>query len=389
MQNVYAEKKAPMMIYLDHNATTPLDPLAFEVLADALQHVPANASSVHRAGQKARSVIDDARERVANTLQAQAREIVFTSGGTESDNLALRGLWATRRAGRRKIVLSAVEHPAVLETARALEREGAELALLPVDEAGRLAPEGLESALDDDTAFVSVMWANNETGVVHPIGALGLLCRNRGIPFHVDAVQAFGRLPIDVQSAPVDLLSLSAHKIYGAKGAGALWIRAGLKIAPLLTGGLQERGLRGGTENVGAIAAFGVAATLAAERLSQDNERIAALRDSLQGALERLPDARVIGGSGERLSNTLNIAFKGVETEALLMGLDIEGICVSGGSACTSGSLEPSSVLTAMGVAREWSRGAVRFSLGRGNTTEEISQTALAVERLLPRLRAC
>lgn len=375
------------MIYLDHNATTPLDETVLETMVRVLRDVPANASSVHRAGQRARAGIDEAREKVAATLGASPRDLTFTSGGTEANNLALRGLWAARRPGRDRIVVSAVEHPAVLETARALGRDGAQVVELPVDAEGALHWEALEAAIDDTTALVSVMWANNETGVVHPIERLGLLCRDRGVTLHVDAVQAYGRLPIDVSRQPVDLLSVSAHKIHGPKGAGALWARSGIRLSATVTGGHQERGRRGGTENVAAIAGFGVAATLAAERMEREMPRLASLRERLEQALARIEGIRLLGSTQPRLPNTVAALFADVEGEALLMGLDLEGVCVSSGSACTSGSLEPSHVLRAMGVEDRWARGAVRFSLGRGNTAEEIDRTAALVAQLVPRLR--
>lgn len=376
------------MIYLDHNATTPLDPRVLATLVQVLQEVPANASSVHRAGQRARAVVDEAREQVADSIGASARDVVFTSGGTEADNLALRGLWAVRRSGRNKVIVSAVEHPAVLETARALAHEGAHVVYLPVGPDGALQWEALEAAVDDETAFVSVMWANNETGVVYPIERIGLLCRQRGVALHVDAVQAFGRVAVDVSVLPVDLLSLSAHKIHGPKGAGALWVRSGVKLSPVATGGHQERGRRGGTENVTALAGFGVAAVLASERLDTDMPRIEAMRHRLESQLSRLPGTRIMGAGQPRLPNTVSAAFADVAGEALLMGLDIAGICVSSGSACTSGSLEPSHVLKAMGVADTWARGAVRFSLGRGNTEDEIDEVAGVMSSLLSKLRS-
>lgn len=375
------------MIYLDHNATTPVDEQVLATFVSVLREVPANASSVHRAGQRARAVLDEAREQVAASIGASARDIVFTSGGTEANNLALRGLWAARRSGRQKLVVSAVEHPAVLETARALAKEGARVVFLPVNSDGSLDWKALEGAVDDETAFVSIMWANNETGVINPVERIGFLCKQRGVTLHVDAVQAFGRVPIDVSVLPADLLSLSAHKIHGPKGAGALWVRSGVRLSPVTTGGHQERGRRGGTENVAALAAFGVAAILASNRLEADVFRIDALRRKLESELSRLPDVRIMGAGQPRLPNTVSATFGHVPGEALLMGLDIDGICVSSGSACTSGSLEPSHVLKAMGLDDAWARGAIRFSLGRGNTETEIDTVVNAVSALLSRLR--
>lgn len=374
------------MIYLDHNATTPLLPEALERMRPFLG-APANASSVHRAGQRARAAVDEARDEVARALGCEARELVFTSGGTEADNLALRAL--VRPGEGRRLVVTAVEHPAVRETARALGRAGAGLVELSVDAQGGLSWDEVERAIVPGTALVSAMWANNETGVLFPVERLGLLCRERGVPFHVDAVQALGKVPIDLQRWPVDLLSVTAHKIGGPQGAGALFVRGGRTLGPLQTGGHQERGRRAGTENVAAIVGFGEAAT----RAEAGREAFAA-RAAVDGArlrariLRDIEGVRVTADGAPRLSTTLHLCVRDVEGEALLMALDLAGICASAGSACSSGSLEPSHVLVAMGLEPAWARGALRLSWGPSTTTAELDEAAAALAAIVPRLRA-
>jgi cysteine desulfurase len=369
------------MIYLDHNATAPLDPRVLEAMLPWLREAHGNPSSVHSAGQRARAAVDEARERVAAALGAAPREIVFTSGGTEADNLALRGV---HRARPGRVVVSAVEHLAVLETARGLGTQAFEIA---VNSDGALDWDGLEAAVGEGTSVVSVQWANNETGVLFPVERIGALCRARGVPFHVDAVQAAGRVPLALGARPIDLASVSGHKVHGPKGVGALYVRKGTPLASVLTGGHQERGRRAGTENVAGIVGFGVALELAAAELAEGQRCQEGLRDRLQARLAALAGAVVIGGERARLANTLSIGFAGVEAEALLMGLDLEGICASAGSACTSGSLEISHVLKAMRVPEPVARGAVRFSLGRGTTEAEIDRVAEVVPRLVAALR--
>jgi cysteine desulfurase len=376
------------VIYFDHNATTPLDPTALDRMLPFLGERYGNPSSVHSAGQAARHAVDDAREAVATLIGAQPKEITFTSGGTEADNLAIRGAFRAALNGRRAIVTTAVEHPAVLDTVRALGREGVDVREVPVDSSGNLSWEHLDRAIVADTALVSVMWANNETGVIFPVERIGALCRERGVTFHVDAVQAAGKLPIDVARAPIDLLSLSAHKIGGPKGAGALWIRRGLSLSATQTGGHQERGRRGGTENVAAVAGFGAAAESARSRREEEQRRVTALRDALESRLlAAIPDMLIAGSGGERVGNTCCACFRDVEAEALLMALDLDGLCVSSGSACTAGSLEPSHVIRAMGIAAEYAHGAIRFSLGSGNTADEVTRAAELVRESVSRLR--
>ena len=340
-----------MRIYLDHNATTPVAPAVADAVDQATRGCFGNASSLHHFGQAAKAVIDEARSAVADLIGARPTDVIFTGGGTEADNLAIRGAAeAAWSAGRRHLIASAIEHEAVLKTLEALEARGWTTTRLPVGEAGVVAPADLEAALTPETALVSVMHANNEIGTLQPVAALAERAHARGALFHTDAVQTAGKTPIDAAALGVDLLSISAHKFNGPKGAGALWVRRGVRLAAPLTGGRQERNRRPGTENVPAIAGLGRAARLAADRLAERGARLAALRDRLeQGVLARIPGAAV-NGSGPRVPNTTNISFDGVEAEALLIALDLDGIAVSTGSACSSGTLEPSHVLRAMGL---------------------------------------
>ena len=372
------------MIDLDQNATTPLRSEALEAMLPWLR-AGANASSLHRAGQEARAALDEAREQVALALGCSPKELTFTSGGTESDNLALRGMLS--RGGR--LVTTSVEHAAVRETARALEKSGVEVVSLQVNSCGELDWNEVERAVQPGTTLVSAMWVNNETGVVFPIEQLGLLCRERGVPLHVDAVQAFGKLPIDLSVLPVDLLTVSAHKVGGPQGAGALFVRRGRSIDAMQTGGLQERGRRGGTENVAAIVGFGVAASLAEAEREKVMARLCLLEARLrERLLSDLDDVRVTGEGAERLPTTLHLCVKGAPSEALLMALDQAGIAASSGSACSSGSLEPSGVLRAMGVASEWARGALRLSMGRTTTPDEIERAAAIIVQAIGRVRS-
>jgi len=348
-----------------------------------------NPSSLHGAGQAARHAIDDAREEIAATFGCRPKDVVFTSGGTESDNLALKSAWLARKPGTKRIVISSVEHPAVADTARALAAQGAELVELPVDGDGNMVCAEVERAITAETAVVSVMWANNETGVLFPIERVGTLCRERGVLFHVDAVQTAGKIAIDLSRLPVDLLSVSAHKVYGPKGVGALLVRKDTPFHTVQTGGHQERGRRGGTENVAGIVGFGAALKLARQLQSTGPQQLNALVEHFeQGLIARIPDVRIAGASSPRVAGTTNALFQNVEGEALLMALDLAGICASSGSACTSGSLEPSHVVKAMGFSNDWARGAVRFSFGRGNTIAEIDQTLDVLARVVPRLRS-
>jgi cysteine desulfurase len=377
------------VIYLDHNATTPLAPEVLEAMSAALRDHFANASSVHTPGQRARAAMDDARARVAALVNAEPSEIVFTSGGTESDNLAVRGAAVSAEAqGKRHLVVSAIEHEAVLNTARALARRGWSVTQVPPDANGVIAPEALAAALRVDTALVSVMHANNEIGTVQPVAELAAVAHAHGIPFHADAVQSAGRIPVDVEALGVDLLSISAHKFHGPKGVGALWIRRGTRLVSTQTGGRQERNRRAGTENVPGIVGFGAAATRAQAGLQETAVRVAALRDRLEREiLARIPGTVVNGAPSARLPNTSNVSFEQVEAESLLIALDLEGIAVSTGSACSSGTLEPSHVLRAMRLPTGRVHGALRFSLGEGNTGAEIDRVLEVLPGIVERLR--
>jgi cysteine desulfurase len=377
-------------IYLDHNATTPVAPAAADRVAAVLRDTWGNASSVHHFGQQAKAVLDEARGAVAALLGAEPSEVVFAGGGTESDNLAIRGAAEAREAaGRTHLITSGLEHEAVLHTMQALARRGFSLTLLPVDAQGIVDPDVLRDALTDRTALVSIMHANNEIGTVQPVATLAALARARGALFHTDAVQSAGKIPVDVTSLGVDLLSISGHKFYGPKGTGALWIRRGVRLMPALTGGRQERNRRAGTENVPSLAGLGVAATLARQALTASAPRLAALRDRLErGILDGVPGTQVNGAREPRVPNTTNISFDRVEAESLLIALDLEGIAVSSGSACSSGTLEPSHVLKAMGLPHARTLNSLRFSLGSGNTEAEIDHVIAVLPGLVEKLRS-
>ena len=362
-------------IYLDHNATTPLDP---EVRAamEASQDSFGNPSSIHAAGQEARRIIDLARARVAGLIGAQPDEILFTSGGTEANNLAiLGGAAAATASGRQHIVASAIEHQAVLNPCRQLAKIGHPFTLLPVDSEGVIQQEAMDIALRDDTALVSVMLANNDTGAIQPVAEITRRSRSKGAVVHSDAIQAIGKIPVNVTTLGVDLLSLSAHKLHGPKGAGALFVRGGTKLTPICFGGRHERGLRPGTENVAAIAGFGQACELAAQRLDEDAARLAALRAWFEDeVLRRVPGARINGSQAPRLPNTSSIAFDGIDGEVLVINLDLLGVAVSTGAACSNADHEPSHVLLAMGRSPAEARSTIRVSLGRTNREEELSR---------------
>ena len=376
-------------IYLDHNATTPLTPAVLERMTRTLADVWGNASSVHHFGQKAKAVLDDARAEVAQLVGAEPTEIVFTGSGTESDNLAVRGAAeALLPAGRRHIIVSAIEHEAVLNTAKALSKRGWQVTLLPVDQTGLVDVEALRQALTDETALVSVMHANNEIGTIQPVATLAALSHERGALFHTDAVQSAGKIPVDVRTLGVDLLSVSAHKFSGPKGVGALWIRRGLRLVPVLTGGKHERSRRAGTENVAGIAGMGVAAQEARLRLATEGPRLAALRDHLERAVLATISGTAVNGAQEpRVGNTTNISFDRIEAESLLIALDLEGIAVSTGSACSSGTLEPSHVLKAMGLPTHRTQNSIRFSLGKGTTQADIDRVLAVLPGVVDKLR--
>ncbi len=376
-------------IYLDYNATSPMDSEVIEAVHSAMAENFGNPSSIHAYGQLAKAALDDARASVAALIGAGPADVVFTCGGTESDNLALRGAAeALEASGRRQLIISAIEHEAVLTTCRALARRGWTVTELPAGQSGVVTPDRLAAALSPDTALVSVMHANNEVGTIQPIAELAALARAAGALFHTDAVQSAGKIPVSVRQLGVDLLSLSGHKFGGPKGTGALWIRRGVRLVPTSTGGRQERNRRAGTENLPALVGLGVAARLAAARLHDHTRRVASLRDRLErDILSAVPDTLVNGDTACRVPNTSNVSFDGVEAESLLIALDLEGIAVSTGSACSSGSLEPSHVLRAMGLPDARTRNAIRFSLGPGTTESDIAAVVAAVPRVVHKLR--
>ncbi|MBI5502800.1 MAG: cysteine desulfurase [Deltaproteobacteria bacterium] len=376
-------------VYLDHNATTPVAPEVLDELLPYLRDEFGNASSTHWWGQRARAAVERARERVAELLGADPAEIVFTSGGTEAANQVLRGASEAAGGPGAAVVASAVEHHAVLAPCARLEELGTRVVRVPVDREGVVDVDALAGTLGERTALVAVMLANNEVGTIQPVDRVVEAARARGVPVFTDAVQAVGRIPVDVRALGVDFLSLSGHKLYGPKGVGALYVRRGTRVAPLLRGGEHEGGRRAGTSNVPGIVGLGRACELARARLDGDAARLRALRDRLEAGIRaRLPDARVHGHPSLRLPNTLSVGFPGVEGESLLMNLDLLGFAVSTGSACNAGSLRPSHVLLAMGRTPEEAHAAVRFSLGRGNTEAEIDRAIGAVAEAVTKLRA-
>ena len=438
------------MIYLDHNATTPVDPAVLDAMLPYFSADFANAASIHTPGQRARAAVETAREQVAALIGAKPQEIVFTSGGTESDNHAIFGVVAqhsvaqaflpvrhernpaptqtrtatnaappphrnvssnpssslanstsppsssftssissTSASPTSHIITSTMEHEAVLNAAQALEQRGVAVTCLPVNRSGLLDPEKLRAAIRPDTVLITVMHANNELGVIQPLAEIGRIAKEHKIPFHTDAVQSAGKIPIDVNALKVDLLTLSAHKLYGPKGVGALYIRTGTKLQQLLYGGHHQRGARPGTENVAAIVGFGKAAELARHSFADDAARISSLRDQLErGLLERIPNTRVNAANAPRTPNTTNILFSGIEGEALVIALDLKGIACSVGAACSSGAIEPSHVLTAIGLSHDEAKSSLRFSLGRHTTAAEIQFALDTIPVAVAQLRA-
>ena len=374
-------------IYFDHAATTALDARVLDTMLPYLTTEYGNASSIYTIGRHAMQAIDHSREQVAELLHARPSEIAFVGCGTESDNLAIKGMaFASQKKGKH-IITTPIEHHAVLYTCQYLERFGFDTTYLPVDEYGMVNPEDVERSITDQTVLVSVMYANNEVGTIEPIAEIGRICRARKIPFHVDAVQAGGALPIDVLELKADMLSLSSHKFYGPKGLGILYVRQGMRILPQLQGGSQERGRRAGTENVANIVGAASALKLAYEEMPQVTPRIQALRDRLIAGVLQIPRSRLTGHPTERLPNSASFAFEGVEGESILLNLDLLGVAASTGSACTSGSVDPSHVLVAMGFPSEWSHGSLRFSLGKHNTEAEVETVLGALPGIIERLR--
>ena len=376
-------------VYLDHNATTPVHPAVVDAMARVLKEDFGNPSSVHHFGQRAKAAVDQARSAVAALIGADPGEVVFTSGGTESDNFAIRGVAEALDPARRgHLIATAIEHEAVLNTLKALARRGWSTALLPIGTSGIASPDALRDVLRDDTAIVSVMHANNEIGTVQPIAEMARVAHERGALFHTDAVQTAGKIRLNVKALDLDLVSISAHKFYGPKGVGALWLRRGLRLLPILTGGKHERNRRAGTENVAGIVGMGVAASMALAKIDDEAQRMSALRDRLEeGVLRAVPGTAVNGARSPRVPNTTNISFDRIEAESLLIALDLEGVAVSTGSACSSGTLEPSHVLKAMGFPAHRTQNSIRFSLGAANTEAEIDRVVAILPGIVEKLR--
>jgi cysteine desulfurase len=377
-------------IYLDHSATTPLRPEVLEAMMPFLTDHFGNAGSAHRFGRTSRKAVDDARDQVAALINSDPRDIIFTAGGTEADNMAIRGITIASQKDRPRIIVSSIEHHAILQTAESLAEQGiVELKVIPVDEGGQVRHEVLSALIDDNTALVSVMHANNETGVIQPIEAISAICRERGIPFHSDTVQSAGKLPIDVEAMHINALALAGHKLYGPKGVGALYLRKHQAMESIITGGAQEQARRAGTENVAAIVGLGKACELARIDRQESWRQLASLRERLEeGILATVPGAAVNGRVDARLPHVSNIRFNGVEGESIMLALDMEGIAVSTGSACTSGSIDPSPVLLAMGQPHEAALSAIRISLGRDTTEDNINHVLGIFPSLIERLRA-
>lgn len=376
-------------IYMDHASTTPMAPEVIEAMAAAFVEIFGNASSLHQPGLSARAALEEARERVAGLIGAEAGEVYFTSGGTESDNLAIRGAALANRDRGRHIITTTIEHPAVLEPCKALEKEGFEVTYLPVTREGLVEVEALEAAIREDTILISIMHANNEIGTIQPIAEAGEIARSRGIVFHTDAVQTVGKIPAKVDDLGVDLLSISSHKLHGPKGVGALYIRKKTPIEPIIFGGGHERGMRSGTENVPGIIGLAAASELAERNLEGEMVRISGMRDRLADyVLERVEDTWVNGSRTKRLPNNLNLGFSFIEGEALLLRLDAKGIAVSTGSACSSKKTVASHVLTAIGLRPQEAHGSLRVTLGRENTDEEVDRVGEAIVEVAESLRA-
>jgi cysteine desulfurase len=376
------------VIYLDHAATTPMRAEVLARMEPYFSEFFGNPSSIYTLGRKSLDAIDSAHETVARALSCRPTEIVFTGGGSEADNLAIKGIaYAQRRRGDH-IITTAIEHHAVLHTCQRLEQEGYRVTYLPVDEFGRVDPAQVEAAITDQTALVTIMYANNEVGTIQPIAEIGRICRARRVPFHTDAVQAGGLLDLDVSSLQVDLLTLSAHKFYGPKGVGILYVRQGTRVQPQVLGGSQERNRRAGTENVPGVVGAAAALELARDERERENERLLALGDQLITGMLALPDAQLTGHPTQRLPNSASFTLAGVEGESLLLNLDLVGIAASSGSACTSGDIEPSHVLSAMGVSASQARGALRLTLGRSVNADDIGVALERMAEILPRLRS-
>ncbi|NJP05732.1 MAG: cysteine desulfurase [Chloroflexaceae bacterium] len=377
------------LIYLDHAATTPLDPTVLDAMLPYLSNITGNPSSLHRAGRTAQQALDRARDTIAQVLHCRPTEIIFTSGGSEADNLALKGVAFARQRQGRHIITSTIEHHAILHTADYLESCGFAITRLPVDTQGLINPADLRAALRPDTVLVSLMYANNEIGTIQPIAELGQICREHGVPLHTDAVQAAGSLPLDVEQLQVDLLTLAAHKLYGPRGTGLLYVRRGTPLQPQIHGGGQERQRRAGTESVAALVGMATALQQAEERRAWYGEHCQTLRDHLiDTVLNQIAGASLNGHRSRRLPNNANLSFRDIEAESLLLLLDQHGICASSGSACSSGAIEPSHVLLALGLPHEQAQSALRLSVGRHTTIEQVDYFLDVLPKLIAQLRS-
>jgi cysteine desulfurase len=375
-------------IYMDHSATTPVRAEVMSAILPYFADKFGNASSIHQWGRDARKACETAREKVAYLLGCKPEEVIFTSGGTEADNLAIKGVAYANKNKGRHIITSSIEHHAVLHTCEGLEKEGFKVTYLPCDKYGFISPETIEDAIQDDTILITIIHGQNEIGTLQPLREIGNIARRRGIIFHSDAVQSAGKVPINVENDPVDLLTISSHKMYGPKGVGALYIHKGTRISPQLLGGAHERGLRAGTENIPGIVGFGEACYLAQKELKEESARLSLLRDKMiKGILENIPDTLLNGHPVHRLPHNVNISFKYIEGEAILLHLDLHGIAASSGSACTSGSLDPSHVLLATGVPHEIAHGSIRFTLGMYNTEQDVDYVLEVLPRIVSLLR--
>jgi cysteine desulfurase len=376
------------MIYMDHSATSPVDPEVFEAMTPYFTEGFGNASTLYKLGRDAKMAMETARKQVASLINAEPKEIIFTSGGTESDNIAIKGTVYRLKNKGNHIITSNIEHPAVTETCKYLEKNGFEVTYVPVDKEGLVHPEDVEKAITDKTVLITIMHANNEIGTIQPIAEIGKIAREHGIYFHTDAVQSVGKIPVDVKSMNVDMLSLSSHKLYGPKGIGALYIKKGVRLEPIIHGGGHERGLRPGTENVPAIVGLGKACEISEKNLDKDMEHLKKLRDKLiDSVLEQNEEAYLNGHRTQRLPGNVNFRFTGIEGESLILHLDSKGIAASTGSACSSIKLEPSAVLMAIGLKEVEAHGSLRLSLGRENTEEDVDYTIKAIKEVVDTLR--
>ena len=378
-----------MTVYADNAATTQIAPQVLEAMLPYLKEQYGNPSTLYRLGRESKIAIEKARSQVAQAIDAREEEIFFTGSGTESDNMALKGvLYGPAAKGKKHLITTKMEHHAILHTAQSLEKKGFSVTFLDVDSNGLVDLEQLEQAITPDTALVSIMAANNEVGTIQPIGEIGKICRKHGVLFHTDAVQAFGHMPIDVNEMQIDLLSLSAHKINGPKGAGALYIRKGLLLHPVIEGGGQERNRRSGTENVAGIVGLGAAAQLAMETMEQESRRLKQLAQKLTEGVLRIPETILTGHPEQRLPGACSFAISAIEGESLVLYLDMEGICASTGSACSTGSLDPSHVLMAIGLSHEVAHGSLRLTLGRFNTEQDVDYILEKLPQVVDKLRA-